>query len=523
MDALARDIGGNDSLRSIGRIRRYWWLVLLGALLGLLAGAMATTVVSKQYTATTTVNVSGIPDATTLTGGRTNSSVNMDNELQYLESIDVIRGAEKLLRITPSTTEDANLALQVSATVPPNTTFMQISFVGATPDKSVQGAEAFAQSYLTARAAYVHGLIQAQSDDLTKTLAADTTALNNYAARAATLPKTSPEYVSAQSYVSIYTGGIHDTNQALATIKTLDISPVTVITPPIAPTSPSKPVPPLYVGTGIFAGLVLGLGLAVLAARLDKRVRYPQDVEERIGRPVLASVPRGSRGKLPGGLLTARTGSGEFDRLRLRLEAAMLDRSDSVLVCADHATNGTSFVAANLAASLARSGTPVVVISTDPESRLAETVGVREAPGLAQALLEERPLDDVAQTIPGRPRMQVVVPGRDLADVLDRVPLQRVAALVDEIVRSGRHVVLEASPVSYGTEAQELSRRMGTALVVVDLGVSKVPDVRSAFDEIELVGAFAPGAVVVPQVTTMPRVPLQGEPTSESSAQPTLP
>jgi polysaccharide biosynthesis transport protein len=520
MDALARDIGGNDSLRSIGRIRRYWWLVLLGALLGLLAGAMATTVVDKQYSATTLVEVTGIPDATTLTGGRTNSNVNMDNELQTLESIDVINGAKKLLKVD---TDPTVLSQQVSATVPPNTTFMQITFVGSTPDKAVQGAEAFAQAYLTSRAAYVHGLITKQAEDLSATLKDDQKQLDFYAARAATLPTTAPEKVSADSWVAIYQDGIHDTKQLLSNLSTLDISPVTVITPPTTPTSPSKPIPPLYVGTGIFAGLVLGLGLAVLAARLDKRVRYPQDVEERIGRPVLASVPKGSRGKLPGGILTARTGSGEFDRLRLRLEAAMLDRSDSVLVCADHATNGTSFVAANLGASLARSGTPVVVISTDPESRLAETVGVREAPGLAQALLEERPLDDVAQTIPGRPRLQVVVPGRDLADVLDRVPLQRVAALVDEIVRSGRHVVLEASPVAYGTEAQELSRRMGTAVVVVDLGVSKVPDVRDAFDEIEMVGAFAPGAVVVPQVTTMPRVPPQGERFNESSAQPTLP
>ena len=87
MDALARDIGDSDSVRSIGRIRRFWWLVLLGALLGLVAGSAAVALIQKQYTSTTTVFVYAPADQTQVTGARTNSSVNMDNELQFLSSV----------------------------------------------------------------------------------------------------------------------------------------------------------------------------------------------------------------------------------------------------------------------------------------------------------------------------------------------------------------------------------------------------------------------------------------------------
>ena len=141
MDALARDIGGVETTRSIGRIRRYWWLALLGAVLGAGAGVLYTSAVAKQYTATTTLVVYPPPQQTQVTGARVNSSVNMDNELQFVQSIATAEAAAKLLKINIDLTV---LESQVTATVPPNTSVIDITFAAGTPEKAVAGSHAFA-------------------------------------------------------------------------------------------------------------------------------------------------------------------------------------------------------------------------------------------------------------------------------------------------------------------------------------------------------------------------------------------
>jgi receptor protein-tyrosine kinase len=215
---------------------------------------------------------------------------------------------------------------------------------------------------------------------------------------------------------------------------------------------------------------------------------------------VIASIPRPARGKAAGGVLTARAGGGEFDRLRLRLDSATPDRASSVVVTAPETGYGTSFVVGNLGLSMARAGSEVVLLSADPNSTVATMFGLKDSPGLSAALLEDRPLDELAQPVPGRPRLRVVVAGRDLGDVFDRVPVQRVAAMVDRLVQDGHHVIIEAPDVRHGTDAQELARWAGSALVVVELGTTRLPAVQNAFDELENSGALVLGAVVVPTV-----------------------
>ena len=497
MDALARDIGGSDSLRSIGRVRRFWWLVLLGALLGLVAGSAAVTLIAKQYSSTTALVVYPPPDQTSVSGARTNSSVNMDNELQFITSVAVGTEAKSLLHVETDLTV---LQQQLTETVPANTSVIDVTYTAGAPLKALQGSHAFAQAYLNVRKQQAEAIVAVQQADLTQQLAAQNAALNKYAAEVAGSAAASPVHQVALANQNITQNSINNLNARLSPLSTVDTTAGAIIQDAVLPTTPSKPIPGLYVGTGVFVGLVLGLLLAVLAARMDRRVRRPEDVELRAGRPVIASIPKPGRAKPQGGVLTARTGAGEFDRLRLRLDSATPDRAGSVVVVAPQPGQGASFVAGNLSLSMARAGSEVVLVVADPESTTGSLFGLEDSPGLTNALLDDRPLDDIAQEVSGRPRLRVVVPGPDLADVFDRVPLQRVAALVDRLVQTGHRVILEAPPVEQGTAAQELARWAGSALVVVELGSSQLPAVQHTFDELEQSGALVPGAVVVPAV-----------------------
>ena len=499
MDALARDIGSLETTRSIGRIRRYWWLALLGAVLGVGAGMIYTSTVAKQYTSTTTVVVYPAPQQAVVLGSRLNSNVNMDNELQFAQSVAVAANAEKLLGIK---TDLTTLESQVAATVPPNTSVIAIAFSADTPQKARQGSHAFAVAYLQSRSDSAAAAVSVQVAGINKQIADDQAQLAVYTAQL-TLPASNKTYQNAVSQSKVLENNLATLQGRVSPLMTTDTTAGAIINDAQLPTTPSKPIPLLFVGAGAFAGLVLGLGLAVLAARADRRIRRPEDVETRVGRPVLAEITKPHRGNAVTAILSARTGSGEFDRLRLRLSAATLDRVDSVLICAADQGNAAAFVAGNLAASQARSGQDVVLVSADPDSPTAALFGLDEGPGLGALLREEGPIDSVAQDVPGRPRLRVIVPGRDLSEVLDKVPLARIGALVDALVKGGSYVIVEAPPVSRGIEAQELAQRTGAAVVVAELGVSMIPGVTGAFNELELTGAIVPGAVVVP---TLPEV-----------------
>jgi polysaccharide biosynthesis transport protein len=497
MDALARDIGDSDSVRSIGRIRRFWWLVLLGALLGLVVGSAAVALIQKQYTSTTTVFVYPPTDQTQVAGARTNSNVNMDNELQFLTSVDVVTAAKDLLKVD---TDADVLERNLTATVPANTSVIDVSYAASSPTKAQQYSHAFATAYLQVRTDQGTKAIAAQNEKLTKQLTALQALVARYSGEATATAASSPAHQNALVQLDILKNSVSNVQQRLQQLQQVDPTAGAIIQDATAPTAPSKPIPGLYVGTGIFVGLMLGLALAVLAARLDKRVRRPEDVEQRAARPVIASIPKPAHGKAPGGVLSARTGSGEFDRLRLRLDSATPDRASSVVITSPDRGYGRSFVVGNLGLSMARSGAEVVVISADPDSTVGTMFGLADTPGLSAALLEDRPLDQLAQPVVGRPRLRVVVPGRDLADVFDRVPVQRVAAMVDRLVQDGNHVIIEAPEVRQGTDAQELARWAGSALVVVELGSTRLPAVQYAFDELEHSGALVLGAVVIPNV-----------------------
>ena len=43
---------------------------------------------------------------------------------------------------------------------------------------------------------------------------------------------------------------------------------------------------------GVLVGLLLGIALAFLLDRLDRRLRDPKEVEDLLDRPVLAAVPK---------------------------------------------------------------------------------------------------------------------------------------------------------------------------------------------------------------------------------------
>ncbi|MGH9407497.1 MAG: GumC family protein [Terriglobia bacterium] len=66
---------------------------------------------------------------------------------------------------------------------------------------------------------------------------------------------------------------------------------LSVMDPANLPDAPSYPKPPLFIGGGFAAGLVLGLAAVLGIERNDKRIRTGRDVEYYLGTMVFAAIP----------------------------------------------------------------------------------------------------------------------------------------------------------------------------------------------------------------------------------------
>src|SRR3954451_10314056 len=82
MDAYGDEAPSRQLTDYAGVLRRRWWQIVAGALLGVVLAAAATLMMPVRYTSSVSVQVTptGLPDAnTTTTNARTQGTVNLDN------------------------------------------------------------------------------------------------------------------------------------------------------------------------------------------------------------------------------------------------------------------------------------------------------------------------------------------------------------------------------------------------------------------------------------------------------------
>ena len=184
-----------------------------------------------------------------------------------------------------------------------------------------------------------------------------------------------------------------------------------VVTPASAPSSPSSPRKLLLLPSGLLAGLIFGLLGAYLADRRDHRVHTAAEIERFLDTPVLLTVA--AKAVPATRLLSSRSKAGQAFTELAQFAAAALGEGDHVLrVAGTSAGPGCSTVAANLAVTLARTRSEVVLVCADPGSSVTpRLLGIGPVRGLGEVLACTARLDDVAVRLAGVTRLQVITPG----------------------------------------------------------------------------------------------------------------
>jgi len=257
---------------------------------------------------------------------------------------------------------------------------------------------------------------------------------------------------------------------------------VTLVTPPQVPSASAGVGKKILLPIGAILGLGLGLGGVVLRDRYDNRVRDRADLERYLEAPVLAGVPRMRRHGVNPAFVFSRAphsrAAEAYRYLRSRI-APVWDGGRMLLVAGPQGLEGRTSVAANLAQSLAQTGTSVILVDADlRHSRhrhgfgghpsLSEVFEAGDRPGLSELLAGTASLDDVAlpSMVPG---LRFVAAGTSTELTADIFESAKLAGAFKDMKAAADMVIVDSSPVLAVSDTISLARVSDVVLMVADV------------------------------------------------------
>ena len=269
----------------------------------------------------------------------------------------------------------------------------------------------------------------------------------------------------------------------LETLKALQTGNAEVVQQATVPTSPSSPKTQRNTILGAVLGLLLGIALAFLAERFDRRLRSVDDLEEAFELPMLGSIPDSKTLATANGVGAPLTFADReaFRMLRTRLRYFNVDREvKSVLVTSASPKDGKSTVAWYLASTAASAGSRTLLVEADlHQATLATYHKLDPIPGLAEILTHQVSVDGAIQTITVEDRsngsedarrLDAITAGATPPNPAELIDSHEMARVLAEFTDRYDLVVIDTPPVSLLADAIPLMKLVSGVIVVGQVG-----------------------------------------------------
>ncbi|MFM2071684.1 MAG: hypothetical protein RLZZ623_1947 [Actinomycetota bacterium] len=391
----------------INAVRRYWWLFIGCIILGMVPGLLLSRDTATNYVSGGTILVTPPSES------RVQVSFNSDPDRYVVSQLSVLRSEQLAEQVAAQvgkglTTGDVGGSIQFTHAA--KTDIVEITGTTADPELSREIVDAYINLYFDGLHTQVDDTQQpeiaqlnTQLDDLRSQLTAVDVAI-----KAAMAPYLNPKPNAQGTYppqpsvdeiapdlLSEKEVLLNEYNQVLSTKTQLELSGklrvtsviVQQATLPVAPTVESNRL--LLVAGGI-AGVLLGLIVCVLVARLSSKALDENQIAELLGQQLVGEFPssrvlaKNRRAAIEN--LPPRVH--EFvDFLCVRAEAhARANETLTVVVVGTERSAGTTTLAAAMATRFAANGSQVTLIDVDPRNPELTRLFAAGSPGIPALL-----------------------------------------------------------------------------------------------------------------------------------------
>lgn len=349
--------------------------------------------------------------------------------------------------------------------------------------------------------------------DKRKTLLAEKARLNK---RIEKLPKTQRAVlrltrdveVNQQIYVQLL-----NKVQELSIVKASTVGNVRILDNAQAYSQAVKPKKPLIVVLATLLGGMLSVAIVLLRAALHKGIESPDQIEQ-IGLPVYASIPmsdwqlnlnkkhKHQHTATVKQTLLAVSNPADLSiealrSLRTSLHFAMMEAKNNILMISGPSPEiGKSFVSANMAAVIAKTGQRVLVIDADMrKGRMERQFGTSSKCGLSDYLSGQKDITDIIKQ-PGIDNLDFISRGDTPPNPSELLMHPRFSELMVWASANYDMVVIDTPPILAVTDAAVVGAHAGTTLMVGRFEKSVVKEVEISKQRFEQNGIEVKGFIL---------------------------
>lgn len=270
-----------------------------------------------------------------------------------------------------------------------------------------------------------------------------------------------------------------------------------VVSGPEVSQVPTRPM--LTIALRTFMGLVVGFALALVFELRDTSVRTDEQLQQLGAGPLLGRVPADRRIKDAPLVINEESQSiraEAYRQLRTNLQFIDLENPVQTLVITSSLPGeGKSNTSANLALTMAAAGHRVLVIEADfRRPRVADLFDVERAVGLSDALVGRVALDDVIQPW-GSDRLEVLPSGQLPPNPSELLGSDSMARLIERCRSEFDTIIIDTPPLLPVTDAAVVASRADGTLLAIRHGRTSRHQVSMSIRSLEAVGANVLGSV----------------------------
>jgi capsular exopolysaccharide synthesis family protein len=275
------------------------------------------------------------------------------------------------------------------------------------------------------------------------------------------------------------------------------VADVRILDAAVAPQEPLKDTAARMIVMGFVAGLGLGLAGAVVADRMDPRMRYPTQVTRQMGLTILGVLPHvQDRGAGPDDEHVTQVIEA-MRSIRLNLTHAYGPAGPiMVTVTSPGIGDGKSLVSANLALAYAEAGYRTLLIDGDARrGALHRALRASRKPGLTDALAGRVSLEAVTQET-GWSSLDFIGAGTRFRDSPELLASEAMAGLLGSVRTRYQVILVDSPPLGSGVDPYTLGALTGSVVLVLRTGTTNLEFARTKLGALEYLPIRLLGAIV---------------------------